>query len=117
MKTNRCLKPHQTTPFQERVFRVIRTIPRGHVVTYKMVAEAIGCGSAQAIGQALKRNPDAPATPCHRVVSSDLRPGGYQGSTETETIAVKTGYLKEEGITLADGKVPRKYLYYGLRRT
>ena len=53
-------------------------IPRGQVRTYAEMARAIGQPkAARAVGQALKRNPWAPAIPCHRVVASDGSLGGY----------------------------------------
>ena len=68
--------------FQNDVYGQVRKIPRGSVTTYGLVAKAIGCGSPRAIGQALARNPFAPEVPCHRVVHSDLRLGGFQGFRE-----------------------------------
>ena len=65
------------TEFEDKIYALILTIPRGKVATYKMVARAIGCGSCQAVGQALKRNPFAPRVPCHRIIASDLSIGGF----------------------------------------
>ncbi|MEM9018196.1 MAG: MGMT family protein, partial [Verrucomicrobiota bacterium] len=60
------------TEFERRVYDALHLIPRGKVTTYGLLGKFIGCRSAQAIGQALRRNPFAPDTPCHRVVSGDL---------------------------------------------
>ncbi len=66
------------TPFKERVYAVVRRIPRGQVRSYKWVAQQLGNpGLARAVGQALKRNPDSKRTPCHRVIHSDGSLGGY----------------------------------------
>ncbi|HAM41231.1 MAG TPA: hypothetical protein DDX89_01545 [Candidatus Omnitrophica bacterium] len=66
------------TPFEERVYAVVRRIPRGQVRSYRWVAERLGNPSlARAVGQALKRNPDSQRTPCHRVIRSDGSLGGY----------------------------------------
>ncbi len=65
------------TDFQKRVYSVLKLIPRGKVTTYKILGDFIGCRSAQAIGQALTRNPDAPWVPCHRVIRTDGTIGGY----------------------------------------
>jgi len=54
---------HRITPFQRRVFEALMRVPAGKVTTYKALGEAVGCGSGQAIGQAMKRNPFAPAVP------------------------------------------------------
>ena len=59
-----------------RVYEAVRRIPRGQVAIYASIANAIGCRSARAIGQALRRNPEVP---CHRVVASL---GGFNRQTE-----------------------------------
>ena len=51
------------TAFETRVYETIKTIPRGKATTYGSLARKLGCGSSQAVGQALKRNPFAPAVP------------------------------------------------------
>jgi len=65
------------TPFQKKVYNALLLIPNGRVTTYKILAEYIGCKSSQAVGQALKKNLDAPRIPCHRVIKSDGTLGGY----------------------------------------
>lgn len=63
--------------FKEKVFAVVRKIPKSTVLTYKEVAEKIGSPRAfRAVGSALKTNFD-PTIPCHRVIRSDGRLGGY----------------------------------------
>ena len=86
------------TAFEDRVYQATRLIPRGKVSTYKLLAEAIGCRSSRAVGQALKRNPFAPAVPCHRVVRSDRSLGGFAGRTEGVSIRKKRNLLKSEGV-------------------
>ena len=66
--------------FSEKVWELTKRIPKGKVTTYGEIARALGRpGPARAVGQALKRNPHAPAVPCHRVVKSDGGLGGYGG--------------------------------------
>lgn len=68
--------------FTEEVFAYTKTIPKGETRTYKQVAEAIGRPhSARAVGNALNKNYD-PSIPCHRVVRSDGRTGGYNRGVE-----------------------------------
>jgi O-6-methylguanine DNA methyltransferase len=56
-------------------------IPKGRVTTYGDMAKALSPPScARAVGQAMRRNPFAPKVPCHRVVASDLKLGGFKGS-------------------------------------
>ncbi len=99
------MDPHKVTPFQTRVFDALARIPEGHVTTYKVLADSIGCGSARAVGQALRRNPFAPEVPCHRVIGSDLRLGGYQGQTDGAAVRRKLQLLSTEGVTFRAGRL------------
>ena len=68
------------TEFQLKVWRYLKTIPKGKTKTYKEVAIAIGLPKAtRAVANACGKNPYAPKIPCHRVIRSDGRPGGYSG--------------------------------------
>ena len=66
----------QGTLFQRRVWQELLKVPYGQTVTYGELARRIGCRSAQAVGQALNRNPIAIIVPCHRVVAASGL-GGY----------------------------------------
>ncbi|NWK55344.1 MGMT family protein [Verrucomicrobiaceae bacterium N1E253] len=92
----------RVTDFQRRVYAALERIPLGKVTTYRELARELGCGSAQAIGQALKRNPYAPDVPCHRVIRTDLSIGGYSGQTEGAKIEKKIRLLGEEGVPFDD---------------
>jgi methylated-DNA-[protein]-cysteine S-methyltransferase len=71
------------TPFQQQVWQVVRNIPHGQTKTYQGVAIAIGKpGAARAVGQAMHNNPVPIIVPCHRVVGSSGRPGGFGGGLE-----------------------------------
>jgi methylated-DNA-[protein]-cysteine S-methyltransferase len=93
----------KTTAFEQKVYDAISSIPAGRVSTYSLVGKAIGCQSAQAIGQALKRNPFAPKVPCHRVISSSFAIGGYSGATSGEKIKRKLKLLASEGVRFENG--------------
>jgi len=84
--------------FQRRVYQALLEIPKGRVTTYKILGEHINCKSAQAIGQALRKNPFAPEVPCHRVITSDYAIGGYSGEVCGPQITKKLNLLKIEGI-------------------
>ena len=84
------------TPFQRRVYLALLDVPSGTTITYGELAERIGCRSAQAIGQALRRNPFAPEVPCHRVVAADGSLGGYMGERDGEQIEYKRRLLEVE---------------------
>ena len=88
------------TDFQRKVYLALLDIPSGATISYKELGEKIGCRSAQAIGQALKRNPYAPDVPCHRVISSNGAIGGYFGQCDGEAIAKKLQLLHDEGVYL-----------------
>ena len=71
------------TAFQRRVWRELRRIPAGRTASYGEVARRIGKpGSARAVARACASNPLALAVPCHRVVRSDGKLGGYRGGVE-----------------------------------
>ena len=84
------------TEFQRRVYLELLNVPCGETISYGELARRIGCRSAQAVGQALKRNPFAPDVPCHRVVASDGGIGGFEGKREGEKIDKKKRLLEME---------------------
>lgn len=70
------------TPFEQKVYNVVRKIPEGKTMTYGEVAAAIGRPrGARAVGNALNKNPfsfkDGGDVPCHRVIRSDGSIGGF----------------------------------------
>ena len=70
----------QGTKFQLKVWKYLKTIPKGTVKTYKQIAIAIkNPKSARAVANACGKNPYAPKIPCHRVIRSDGGLGGYSG--------------------------------------
>lgn len=86
----------EISEFQRRVYLALLDVPRGETISYKQLSERIGCRSAQAIGQALKRNPFAPDVPCHRVIASDGSLGGFHGQREGEMLEKKRALLRSE---------------------
>jgi methylated-DNA-[protein]-cysteine S-methyltransferase len=79
------------TPFQQKVWKALKSIPRGEVRTYAQVAVANACAS----------NPYVPEVPCHRVVRSDGGLGGYSGTGGVEQ---KRLLLSEEGVDVSQLK-------------
>ena len=74
------MKKASPTKFQLKVWKYLKKIPKGKVKTYKQVAIAIkNPKSARAVANACAKNPFAPKIPCHRVIRSDGRLGGYSG--------------------------------------
>jgi O-6-methylguanine DNA methyltransferase len=68
------------SPFQERVWSELATIPYGETISYRELAERVGTPSAfRAVGRANGSNRVAIVIPCHRVIAADGRLGGYGG--------------------------------------
>ncbi len=66
------------TDFEEKVLKEVLTIPAGELRTYKWLAKKAGNRRAyRAVANALRRNPYPFFIPCHRVVKSDGKLGGY----------------------------------------
>lgn len=81
--------------FDRRVYEVVREIPPGETLTYGEVANRLGApGSAQAVGQALGRNPFPPIVPCHRVLAAGGKIGGFSARGGART---KRRMLENEG--------------------
>ncbi|HLP86725.1 MAG TPA: MGMT family protein [Candidatus Paceibacterota bacterium] len=78
--------------FSEKVYEVVMKIPKGKVLTYKEVAKLAGNAKAsRAVGNILNKNYN-PKIPCHRVIRSDGKLGGYNRGE-----IAKKRVLKEEG--------------------
>lgn len=83
------------TPFRRKVYDSARTILRGNSLTYGELAKRIGApGSARAVGQALGCNPFPVIVPCHRVLASGGKTGGF---TAEGGVATKLRMLVLEG--------------------
>ncbi|MFA6094697.1 MAG: MGMT family protein [Candidatus Paceibacterota bacterium] len=78
--------------FSEKVYLVVKKIPKGKVSTYKEVARRAGnILAARAVGNILHKN-NNPDIPCHRVIRNDGKIGGYNRGVDK-----KRRILKEEG--------------------
>ncbi|KAF8948550.1 hypothetical protein BGZ47_004286 [Haplosporangium gracile] len=105
----------KVTPFQFQVYDLCAQIPKGHISTYKHLANALR-SSPRAVGQALKINPYAPLpVPCHRVLDSKLFIGGFMGQwAKGEKIDNKKAKLYLEGVAFdeTDHAVKREALIF-----
>jgi methylated-DNA-[protein]-cysteine S-methyltransferase len=82
------------TEFQKRIYERLTEIPYGRIVSYGDIADEMGDpGAARAVGQAVGANPLPIVVPCHRVVRSDGRLGGYSGGLRS-----KVALLAIEGV-------------------
>ena len=91
--------------FSQQVYEIVKNIPKGRVMTYKQVAEKLNSKAYRAVGNALKNNPDPKHIPCHRVVKSNRRIGGYFGHIDDYLSKAKERRLKNEGVKIRNGKV------------
>ena len=88
------------TSFQERVWQILQEIPYGETMTYGEIAQRIAkekgvaTYSAQAVGQAVGKNPISILIPCHRVLGKNGALTGYAGGV----------YRKEQLLQLERGK-------------
>ena len=84
-----------------KVYRKLLQVPKGKVTSYGDLAKAVGLENGQrAIGMIMKKNPFPVIVPCHRVVKSDGKIGGYVYGER-----VKSHMLLKEGIKIKDGKI------------
>ena len=83
------------TSFQVRVWECLQLIHYGCTTTYGEIARELSCRSAQAVGQAVSRNPIAIIIPCHRVIGVDSKLTGYSGGLER-----KAALLELEGVKI-----------------
>ena len=92
--------PTQTMIKDSDVYDLLLKIPAGKVSTYGDLAKALGNPSAsREVGRILGRNPNPITVPCHRVVMSDGKVGGYANGSDK-----KRELLEEEGISFT-GKI------------
>jgi len=86
--------------FKETILKVVKKIPKGKILTYKEVAKLAQNPRAwRLVGNILNKNRD-PKIPCHRVIRSDGKIGGYK-----DGIKNKISLLKKEGLMIKKGKI------------
>jgi methylated-DNA-[protein]-cysteine S-methyltransferase len=95
----------QGTPFQQRVWSVLRDIRYGETITYGEIATRIaaqsrnGRSSARAVGGAVGHNPISLLIPCHRVIGSTGCLTGYAGGLDRKTALLQLeGVLKQPSL-------------------
>jgi O-6-methylguanine DNA methyltransferase len=93
----------QKNNFKERVLNIVKKIPKGKVLTYKEVAILAGSEKAyRAVGNILNKNIN-PNIPCHRVIRSDGKIGGYNRGFD-----LKIKILREEKAINIDNQIIQK---------
>jgi methylated-DNA-[protein]-cysteine S-methyltransferase len=87
-------------PFYRRIYGVAREVGWGATATYGDIAQAIGSpGAARGVGQAMGRNPVAVVIPCHRILASGNKIGGFSAFGGA---VAKTRLLALEGVRIGD---------------
>jgi len=102
------VKPELSKTFDQRCYDLLLQIPKGKVTTYREIAQALGTKAYRAVGQAMNRNPNLVRVPCHRVIKSNGKVGGYANGLDK-----KITLLLEEGVMIRKQKVLNleKYLH------
>ncbi len=95
--------------FNERVYLIVRKIPKGKVSTYKQIAEKLNCRAYRAVGNALNKNKDKNIY-CHRVVKSNGEIGGFNRGRKE-----KIRLLKKEGVEAVNNKIDLKKFGYKIK--
>ena len=84
-----------------KVYKKLLQVPEGNVTTYSDLAKAVGLKNGQrVIGAIMKKNPFPVIVPCHRVVKSNGKIGGYVYGER-----VKSQILAREGIKIKAGRI------------
>ena len=86
---------------EQKVYKKLMQVPKGKITTYGDLAKAVGLKNGQrAIGRIMNKNPYPAIIPCHRVIKSDGKIGGYAYGEE-----IKQNMLNKEGIKIQKGKI------------
>lgn len=85
----------------ERIYKKLLQVPRGQITTYGELSKSVGLKNGQRlIGKIMSNNPYPVIIPCHRVILSTGKIGGYVFGEN-----VKTKMLSDEGIQIENGKI------------
>lgn len=95
--------------FDEKCYELLGRVPKGKVVSYKQIAEKLGCRAYHAVGKVMKTNYNKKVS-CHRVVCSDGKIGGFNRG-----IKEKIRLLRKEGIEVVGGKISLKNYSYSFK--
>jgi methylated-DNA-[protein]-cysteine S-methyltransferase len=86
---------------EQKIFKKLLQVPKGQVTTYGELSKAVGLKNGQrVVGKIMNKNPYPVIIPCHRVVMSTGKIGGYAYGEH-----VKTKLLNDEGVQIKNGKI------------
>jgi methylated-DNA-[protein]-cysteine S-methyltransferase len=89
------------SPYRQRLYEAIRSIPPGRTRTYGQIAQDLGePGTAQAVGRAMGQNPWPIIVPCHRVVAAGGKTGGFSAyggvGTKRRLLAIEMAHGRSD---------------------
>ncbi len=86
---------------EQKIYKKLLEVPKGQITTYGELAKAVGLKNGQRIiGKIMNKNPYPVIGPCHRVVMSTGKIGGYAYGEH-----IKIKLLNDEGIQIKNGKI------------
>ncbi|NMI82086.1 MGMT family protein [Marine Group I thaumarchaeote] len=86
---------------EQKIYKKLLEVPKGQITTYGELAKAVGLKNGQRIiGKIMNKNPYPVIIPCHRVVMSTGKIGGYAYGE-----GIKTKLLNDECIQIKNGKI------------
>jgi len=86
---------------EEKIYKKLLEVPKGKITTYGELAKAVGLKNGQrVVGKIMNKNPYPVIIPCHRVIMSTGKIGGYAFGEQ-----IKTNMLNDEGIQIKNGKI------------
>ena len=86
---------------EQKIYKKLLEVPKGQITTYGELSKAVGLINGQrTVGKIMNKNPYPVIIPCHRVVMSNGKIGGYAYGEH-----VKTKLLNDEGIQIKNGKI------------
>ncbi len=85
----------------QKIYKKLLEVPKGQITTYGELAKAVGLKNGQrVVGKIMNKNPYPVIIPCHRVVMSTGKIGGYAYGEQ-----IKINLLNDEGIQIKNGKI------------
>jgi len=85
----------------QKIYKKLLDVPKGQITTYGELAKAVGLKNGQrVVGKIMNKNPYPVIIPCHRVVMSTGKIGGYAYGEQ-----IKINLLNDEGIQIKNGKI------------
>lgn len=86
---------------EQKIYKKLLEVPKGKITTYGELSKAVGLKNGQrSVGKIMNKNPYPAIVPCHRVVMSTGKIGGYAYGEH-----VKVKMLNDEGIEIKNGKI------------